>query len=62
MPTMDRFTSLWKGGPGEHAPDWLTQRGWKVEIHDRGTLAASYGRSVPDPSRGGFLTAVRDTN
>jgi hypothetical protein len=28
-------------------------------LHDRGELAAAYGRPVPEPSSGGFLTAVR---
>ncbi len=59
IPAMDQFTSLWKGGLGAHAPDWLTRHGWQVQTHDRAALAAGYGRAVPDSSSGGFVTAVR---
>jgi methyltransferase (TIGR00027 family) len=59
IPAMDQFTSLWKGGLGADAPDWLTRHGWQAHTHDRAALAASYGRAVPASSSGGFLTAVR---
>jgi methyltransferase (TIGR00027 family) len=59
MPTMDQYTSLWKGGLGEDASGWLRRHGWQPQIHDLAQLAASYGRPVPGPSSGGFLTAVR---
>jgi methyltransferase (TIGR00027 family) len=59
MPAMAPFTSLWKGGLGAHAPDWLTRHGWQAHTHDRATLATTYGRAVPASSNGGFLTAVR---
>ncbi|MET9240716.1 SAM-dependent methyltransferase [Nonomuraea sp. NPDC003709] len=59
MPTMDQYTSLWKGGLGEDAPGWLSRRGWQPQPHDLAELAASYGRPVPGPSSGGFLIAVR---
>jgi methyltransferase (TIGR00027 family) len=59
MPAMAPVTSLWKGGLGAHAPDWLTRHGWQAHTHDRATLATTYGRAVPASSNGGFLTAVR---
>jgi methyltransferase (TIGR00027 family) len=59
IPAMDPFTSLWKGGLGADAPDWLARRGWQVRLHDRAALAAAYGRAAPASSGGGFLTAVR---
>lgn len=59
MPTMEEYTSLWKGGLGEDVPGWLSRHGWQPQIHDLAELAASYGRLVSGPSSGGFLTAVR---
>ncbi len=59
LPAMAQFTSLWKGGLGTHAPEWLTRHGWQAHTHDRATLAATYGRAVPASSNGGFVTAVR---
>jgi methyltransferase (TIGR00027 family) len=59
MPAMAQYTSLWKGGLGVDAPGWLSRHGWQPQLHDRAELAASYGRPVPGPSSGGFLTAVR---
>jgi methyltransferase (TIGR00027 family) len=59
MPTMEQYTSLWKGGLREDASGWLSRHGWQPQIHDRAELAASYGRPVPGQSSGGFLTAVR---
>jgi methyltransferase (TIGR00027 family) len=59
IPAMDQFTSLWKGGLGADAPDWLTRHGWQAHTHNRAALAASYGRAVPASSSGGFVTAVR---
>lgn len=59
MPTMDPYTSLWKGGLAEGAPGWLGRHGWKPQLHDLAELAASYGRPVLGASSGGFLTAVR---
>lgn len=58
MPTMDQYTSLWKGGLGEDAPGWLSRHGWQPQLHDLAELAAAYGRPVPGPSSGGLLTAV----
>lgn len=59
MPTMDRYTALWKGGLGEDASDWLTRHGWRTQTQDLATIAASYDRPIPGSSDGGFLTAVR---
>lgn len=59
IPSMDEFTSLWKGGLGADAPDWLTRHGWQARAHNRADLAASYGRDVPASSSGGMVTAVR---
>jgi methyltransferase (TIGR00027 family) len=59
IPAMEQYTSLWKGGLGEAGPDWLSHHGWVVETLDRATLAASYGRPVPDETHGGFVTAAR---
>jgi methyltransferase (TIGR00027 family) len=66
-PTMDRarnsplsyVVAHWKGGIGADAPDWLERHGWTTQIHDRVAAAAGYGRSAPDQSVGGFLTAFR---
>ncbi|TQS29895.1 SAM-dependent methyltransferase [Microbispora sp. KK1-11] len=59
MPAMDEYASLWREGPGEDAPGWLSRHGWQSQVHDRAEVAASYGRPVPGPSSGGFLTAIR---
>jgi methyltransferase (TIGR00027 family) len=59
IPAMDQYTSLWKGGLGANAPDWLTRHGWQAHTHDRAALAAAYGRAVPASSSGRFVTAVR---
>jgi methyltransferase (TIGR00027 family) len=59
LPAMDRYTRLWKGGLGEGTPGWFTRHGWTVRQDERATLAASYGRPVPGPSTGGYLTARR---
>ena len=58
-PSMDQYTTLWKGGLGPDTPEGLTRHGWRVDTHDRATLAASYHRAVPDSSSGKFITAVR---
>lgn len=58
-PAMDQFTSLWKGGLGANAPDWLARHGWQAHTHDRAALAAAYGRAFPASASGGFVTAVR---
>lgn len=62
MPRMDQYTSLWEGGLGEDAPDWLARHGWQVKTHDFDAVVASFGRPVPEDSGGGFLTAIRSPN
>ncbi|MQA83174.1 MAG: SAM-dependent methyltransferase [Streptosporangiales bacterium] len=57
-PAMERYASLWKGGLGEEAPDWLVRNGWQVRTHELAALAAPYGRPIRGESRSGFLTAV----
>lgn len=59
MPAMDQYTSLWKGGLGVDARDWLDRYGWQVQTLDGAALAVSYGRTAPAHSGGGFLTAIR---
>jgi methyltransferase (TIGR00027 family) len=58
-PSMEEFTSLWKGGLGPDAADWLARNGWRARVHDLESLAASYGRPVSTRSRSGFVTATR---
>jgi len=58
LPGAQPWAALLKGGLGERAPDWLADHGWRHEVHARARLAASYGRSIDEPSAGGFLTAV----
>jgi methyltransferase (TIGR00027 family) len=58
-PTMDRYTSLWKGGLGPDPVEWLTEHGWAPSTHDLTDVAASVGRPVRTRSRSGFLTAER---
>ena len=59
MPALQPYASLWKGGLGGDAPRWLAGHGWQPQSHDLAAVAAAYGRPVPGPARGGFLTAVR---
>ncbi|MFI6495849.1 class I SAM-dependent methyltransferase [Nonomuraea typhae] len=70
-PALRQYAELWKGGPGEDAPGWLSRYGWRPRTHDWATVAASYGRSAPESPGssgrwtpespgGGFVTAVRD--
>jgi O-methyltransferase involved in polyketide biosynthesis len=59
IPGIRRYTSLWKGGLGADAPEWLARHGWRARLQDRAAVAASYGRTAPERSGGSFLTAVR---
>jgi methyltransferase (TIGR00027 family) len=61
-PAMGKLTSLWKGGLGEDAADWLARSGWQTQIHHLSALAASYGRPVPRETRSGFVTATYRTS
>lgn len=60
MSEASQLAALWKGGLGEHAPQWMADHGWRSQIHTRRALAAQYGRPAGDPSSGGFFTAQRD--
>ena len=59
LPTMARYTSMFKGGLGEDARTWLAGHGWDDETHDLVAVAAEYGRDAPPHTSGGFITAVR---
>lgn len=58
MPAMAEYVELWKGGLPD-APDWLSQHGWRPEIHRHAEVARQYQRSVEAPSGAGFVTAIR---
>jgi methyltransferase (TIGR00027 family) len=60
MPAMKPYTSMWKGGLGHEAPDWLIRHGWSVNIHDGHQLAAAHGRAVSGPAASAFLIATRN--
>ncbi len=60
IPAMKPYTSMWKGGLGHEAPDWLVRHGWSVNIHDGGQLAAAHGRPVPGAAASAFLIATRN--
>lgn len=55
---MAEYTALWKGGLLD-APRWLTEHGWRPEVHDRAQVAARYGRALSGTSAGGLVTATR---
>ena len=59
MPSMREFTGLFKGGLGEDAAAWLASRGWQTSDHSLETLAATYGRDMPEDVGGGFITAIK---
>jgi hypothetical protein len=59
-PSVAHITSLWKGGLGAGAVDWLDAHGRRTETHPLDEVAARYGRAVIGPAHTGFLTAVRD--
>jgi O-methyltransferase involved in polyketide biosynthesis len=58
-PALRPYASLWKGGLGGDASRWLAGHGGQPRSHDLAAVAACYGRPVPGPARGSFLTAVR---
>ena len=55
---IEEYASLWKGGLGPDTAGWLADRAWRTQTHDLATVAASYGRALPDSSLSGFLTAT----
>ena len=38
---------------------WLSEHGWDAETHDRGAVAAGYGRAAPADTSAGSVTAKR---
>ena len=59
LPTMARYTAMFRGGLGENAQAWLADRGWDVETHDLLSVARRCGREPPSGAAGGFVTAAR---
>jgi methyltransferase (TIGR00027 family) len=59
LPTMARYTSMFKDGLGADAGGWLAGHGWDVETHDLLDVASAYGREPPSDTTGGFITATR---
>ena len=55
---IEEYATLCKGGLGQDTADWLGDHGWRTETHSLREVAASYGRSAPDDSLSGFLTAT----
>lgn len=55
---IEEYAELWQGGLGEGTAGWLAARGWRVEAHELESVAAAYGRPLPDASLSGFLTAA----
>jgi methyltransferase (TIGR00027 family) len=58
MSSMQEVTSMWEGGLSQDPGEWMSAHDWQVTIHDRATLALSYGRSLSDTT-GGYLSALR---
>jgi methyltransferase (TIGR00027 family) len=59
MPAMEEVTSLWDGGLGDRAPEWLREHGWHVQTLSRDTLAEFYERTLLSDAGTRFLTAER---
>lgn len=58
-PATDKIISLWQGGLGQGAADWLARRGWQPDFHALAPVAAAYGRPPAQPSTSsGFITAT----
>ncbi|WP_236789320.1 SAM-dependent methyltransferase [Amycolatopsis sp. GM8] len=52
-----QYTSLWKGGLGDDAPEWFASHGWQVRFTAFSDVAISYARTIS--VEGGFLTLTR---
>jgi methyltransferase (TIGR00027 family) len=59
MAGMEEVASMWHGGLNQRPEEWLREHHWEVESSDRLTLAAAFGRDLPDSATSGFLTATR---
>jgi methyltransferase (TIGR00027 family) len=60
LPTMARYSALWRGGLAGDGAEWLRDHGWRTTVHPLAELAAGYGRPVRGTSASGLLTAVRE--
>jgi methyltransferase (TIGR00027 family) len=58
-PSMQRYSSLWKGGLGRPASEWLVEHGWQPTEHALGPVAEAYGRPIRKETSSGFVTASR---
>jgi len=61
-PSMQRYSSLWKGGLDRPASQWLTEHGWQPTEHGLGEVAKGYGRPLRSETSSGFVTAIRRTS
>jgi methyltransferase (TIGR00027 family) len=50
---------LWKGGLGQDAAPFLTERGWRSRSYDRKAVAESYGRDDPGRNPGEFIVGTK---
>jgi methyltransferase (TIGR00027 family) len=58
-PTMDKYSSLWRGGLAGDGATWLRDHGWQPTVHALADLAASYGRPLATSSTSSLLSAVK---
>ena len=58
-PSMQRYSSLWKGGLGQPPSEWLAEHDWQPTEHELGDIAGGYGRPLRRETRSGFVTAIR---
>jgi methyltransferase (TIGR00027 family) len=56
---MEAVSSMWEGGLRGSPATWLREHGWAVGLHDRATLARTYGGGLPSIATGGFVVASR---
>lgn len=59
LPSMQRFTGLWKGGLGTDPAAWLRKNGWATHAYSVDELARSYDRAAPASTGGRVLAANR---
>ena len=56
---MEEVSSMWEGGLRESPATWLQDHDWAVRLHDRATVAGTYGGTLPGIATGGFVVASR---
>jgi methyltransferase (TIGR00027 family) len=61
-PSMQRYSSLWRGGLDQPPSAWLAEHGWQPTEHELGEVAAGYGRPLRRETQSGFVTASRRTS